>query len=132
MSFLDGRIFEDPIIPNVLPEHRREIWNDAVRVLAKLHRIDPKTIGLENFGKSTGFYNRQIATWSSICSAQADIKDVETGEAVGQLPHFKALMGFFGDQKHQPVDRGTLIHGDFKIDNLVFHKTKPRVIGILE
>ncbi|KAM7221614.1 Protein kinase-like domain containing protein [Rhypophila decipiens] len=132
MEFLDGRIFEDPVIPNVLPDQRRAIWSDAVRVLGKLHRIDPKSIGLENFGKSTGFYNRQIATWSSICDAQARIEDVETREAVGQLPHFKNMMEFFSDQKQQPVDRGTLIHGDFKIDNLVFHKTEPRVIGILD
>ncbi|KAK3330829.1 kinase-like domain-containing protein [Apodospora peruviana] len=132
MSFLDGRIFEDPIIPNVLPDERRAIWSDAVRVLAKLHRIDPKTVGLEGFGKSSGFYNRQIATWSSICDAQGRIKDVETGVAVGQLPFFEDMMRFFSDEKQQPVDRGTLIHGDFKIDNLVFHKTEPRVIGILD
>lgn len=132
MEYLDGRIFEDPVIPNVLPDQRRAIWSDAVRVLAKLHRLDPKSVGLENFGKSTGFYNRQIATWSSICDAQARIEDVETREAVGQLPHFKEMMEFFADQEQQPVDRGTLIHGDFKIDNLIFHKTEPRVIGILE
>ncbi|KAK4227527.1 putative acyl-CoA dehydrogenase family member 10 [Podospora fimiseda] len=132
MEFLDGRIFEDPIIPNVLPDHRRAIWADAVRTLAKLHRIDPKTVGLENFGKHTGFYNRQIDTWSAICNAQAAVEDVETGIPVGQLPHFQELMQFFADESQQPVDKGTLIHGDFKIDNLVFHKTEPRVIGILD
>ncbi|KAM7192249.1 Protein kinase-like domain containing protein [Naviculisporaceae sp. PSN 640] len=132
MEYLDGRIFEDPVIPNVLPDQRRAIWSDAVRVLAKLHRLDPKSVGLENFGKSTGFYNRQIATWSAICDAQARVEDVDTREAVGQLPHFKEMMEFFADQKQQPVDRGTLIHGDFKIDNLIFHKTEPRVIGILD
>ncbi|KAK3695315.1 kinase-like domain-containing protein [Podospora appendiculata] len=132
MSFLDGRIFEDPIIPNVLPDERRAIWSDAVRVLAKLHRIDPRSVGLENFGKSTGFYNRQIATWKTICDAQARVEDVETRVAVGQLPYFEPMMRFFADEKQQPADRGTLVHGDFKIDNLVFHKTEPRVIGILD
>jgi len=132
MEFLDGRIFEDPIIPSVLPDHRRAIWADAVRTLAKLHRIDPRSIGLEAFGKPTGFYNRQVATWRSVCDAQAAIRDVDTREPVGALPHFAALMAFFSDDAQQPADRGTLIHGDFKIDNLVFHKTEPRVIGILE
>lgn len=132
MEFLDGRIFEDPVIPSVLPEHRRAIWADAVRTLAKLHRIDPRSVGLENFGKPTGFYSRQVATWRSICKAQATVEDVETREPVGPLPHFDELMEFFADESQQPADRGTLIHGDFKIDNLVFHKTEPRVIGILE
>ncbi|KAK4142631.1 kinase-like domain-containing protein [Dichotomopilus funicola] len=132
MEFLDGRIFEDPIIPSVLPEHRLAIWTDAVRTLAKLHRIDPRAIGLEAFGKPTGFYNRQVATWRSVCDAQAAVRDVETRVAVGPLPHFADLMAFFADENQQPADRGTLIHGDFKIDNLVFHKTEPRVIGILD
>ncbi|KAK0718783.1 kinase-like domain-containing protein [Apiosordaria backusii] len=132
MEFLDGRIFEDPVIPNVLPDHRRAIWADAVRTLAKLHRVDPKSVGLEEFGRHTGFYNRQIETWKQICAAQAAVEDVDTKEQVGQLPFFEELMGFFSDEKGQPGDRGTLIHGDFKIDNLVFHKTEPRVIGILD
>ncbi|KAK4103104.1 APH-domain-containing protein [Parathielavia hyrcaniae] len=132
MEFLDGRIFEDPVIPNVLPDHRRAIWADAVRTLAKLHRIDPRSVGLENFGKSTGFYNRQVATWRGVCDAQAAVHDVESGEPVGPLPYFDELMTFFADETQQPADRGTLIHGDFKIDNLVFHKLEPRVIGILD
>ncbi|KAK3394029.1 kinase-like domain-containing protein [Podospora didyma] len=132
MSFLDGRIFEDPVIPSVLPDERRAIWADAIRVLAKLHRVDPQKVGLENFGKTSGFYNRQVATWRTICDAQASVQDVETHEPVGPLPHFGELMDFFADESQQPVDRGTLIHGDFKIDNLIFHKTEPRVIGILD
>lgn len=132
MEYLDGRIFEDPVIPNVLPDQRRAIWADAVRVLAKLHRIDPREVGLENFGKDTGFYSRQVTTWRTICEAQAAIEDVETREPVGPLPYFNEMMGFFADERQQPLDRGTLIHGDFKIDNLIFHKTQPRVIGILE
>jgi aminoglycoside phosphotransferase (APT) family kinase protein len=132
MEFLDGRIFEDPVIPSVLPDHRRAIWADAVRTLAKLHRIDPRSVGLENFGKPTGFYSRQVATWRTVCNAQAAVRDVETREPVGALPHFQELMEFFADESQQPADRSTLIHGDFKIDNLVFHKTQPRVIGILE
>ncbi|KAK0730787.1 kinase-like domain-containing protein [Lasiosphaeris hirsuta] len=132
MSFLDGRIFEDPVIPNVLPDERRAIWADAVRVLAKLHRVDPRAVGLENFGRPTRFYSRQVATWRTICDAQAAITDVETREPVGPLPRFEQMIDFFGDESQQPADRGTLVHGDFKIDNLVFHKSEPRVIGILD
>lgn len=60
------------------------------------------------------------------------MEDVETKEAVGRLPHFEDIIRFFKNEKLQPRDRTTLVHGDYKIDNLVFHKTEPRVIGILE
>ena len=132
MEFLDGRIIEDPAIPGVDPATRTEMWNDAIRTLAKLHRVDPAKVGLGSFGKSNGFYNRQLATWQTICAAQASTKDVETGEPVGVLPHFEETIRYFGSAAAQPRDRGTLIHGDYKIDNLVYHKTEPRVIGILE
>lgn len=57
---------------------------------------------------------------------------MDTKEPVGKLPHFDEQVSFFENGKLQPKDRGTLIHGDYKIDNLMFHKTEPRVIGILE
>lgn len=107
-------------------------WHDAIRTLAKLHRINPKDVGLEKFGKPSGFYDRQIRTFGAISKAQAETVDVETKEAVGQIPHIDEMLAFFSDKKYQPKDRGNPIHGDYKIDNLVFHKTEPRVIGILE
>jgi len=132
MSFLDGRIIEDPAMPGLSATERRALWNEAVKTLALLHSVDPDSCGLGNFGKRSGFYNRQIQTWRTICAAQASTKDVDTGEPVGVLPHFEEIIRFFGDEGQQPRDRGTLIHGDYKIDNLVFHKTEARVIGILE
>jgi aminoglycoside phosphotransferase (APT) family kinase protein len=57
---------------------------------------------------------------------------VDTKKPVGDIPHFREMTEFFKDKKKQPKDRSTLIHGDYKIDNLVFHKTEPRVIGILD
>ncbi|EME77265.1 uncharacterized protein MYCFIDRAFT_83216 [Pseudocercospora fijiensis CIRAD86] len=132
MEFLDGRFIKNPAIPDVSAEHRNEIWRDAVRTMAKLHRINHKEIGLENFGKPNGFYKRQIRTFKALSQSQADAKDQDTGEAVGQLPAFDEFVEFFSNEQNQPFDRGVLFHGDFKIDNLVFHKTEPKVIGILD
>ncbi|KAK9414700.1 putative Aminoglycoside phosphotransferase domain-containing protein [Seiridium unicorne] len=132
MEFLDGRIFEDHAMPDVSPEERTELWRDAVRTLAKFHMVDFRKVGLENFGKSHGFYDRQLATWKQICSAQAKALDADTKEPVGQIPHFDELLDFYSNHKLQPKDRATLVHGDYKIDNMVFHKTEPRVIGILD
>ena len=69
---------------------------------------------------------------SAISQAQAETVDIESGEAVGKCRHLDNLVTFFKDPATQPKDRATLIHGDYKIDNLVYHKTEPRVIGILE
>jgi aminoglycoside phosphotransferase (APT) family kinase protein len=132
MEFLDGRMFENPSFPGVSASDRREMWHDAVRTVAKLHRIDPKDVGLETFGKPTGFYNRQIKTFRRLAESQAAAKDKDSGEAVGQIPHFDEFLDFFADENKQPKDRGVLFHGDYKIDNLVYHKTEPRVIGILD
>lgn len=107
-------------------------WHDAIRTLAKLHRVHPQSVGLSDFGKPSGFYNRQIRTLGTISLAQAQAVDVKTEKPVGDIPHFSQMVAFFADSTMQPQDRSTLIHGDYKIDNLVYHKTEPRVIGILE
>ncbi|KAH0543082.1 hypothetical protein FGG08_002596 [Glutinoglossum americanum] len=132
MSFLDGRIFEDPAIPGVSPAERTEMWHDAVRTLAKLHRVDPKHVELENYGRPSGFYDRQIATLQTVSESQAKTVDVETGVPVGKIIKFDEMMEFFKEPRIQPQDRGTIIHGDYKIDNVVYHKTEPRVIGVLD
>jgi aminoglycoside phosphotransferase (APT) family kinase protein len=151
MEFLDGRIFEDPAIPGVTPEERTKMyvqflslaswifyrtnyarWHSAITTLAKFHRVKPADVGLSTYGKPSGFYNRQIATFNTISQAQAATKDKETGEPVGKIPHQDDMVAFFSDAKTQPSDRSTFVHGDYKIDNVVFHKTEPRVIGILD
>lgn len=92
----------------------------------------PKDVGLADYGKPSGFYDRQIKTFGTISKLQAAAVDIETKEVVGQIEHVDEILAFFSDKRCQPKDRGTPVHGDFKIDNLVFHKTEPRVIGILE
>ncbi|MCJ1272477.1 hypothetical protein MMC21_000263 [Puttea exsequens] len=132
MEFLDGRIFEDAAFPAVNAGERREMWREAVRTLAKLHRVAPTAVRLADFGKPSGFYDRQIKTFSSISASQAQAIDVDSKEPVGKIPHYDDTAAFLRDPHTQPQDRGTLIHGDYKIDNLVYHKTEPRVIGILD
>ncbi|KAI0006747.1 phosphotransferase enzyme family protein [Xylariaceae sp. FL0662B] len=132
MEFMDGRIIEDMAVPGVSAEERLSLWREAVYTLAKFHRVDYKKVGLETYGKGDKFYDRQLATWKQICDAQAQTIDVDTREPVGPIPHFDQLLRFFADKRRQPRDRGTLVHGDYKLDNLVFHRTEPRVIGILD
>ena len=94
--------------------------------------MKPDEYALSGFGKADGFYNRQIKTLSTISASQAQAVDVDSKSPVGDIPHFGEMVSFFRDLATQPVDRTCVIHGDYKIDNLVFHNTEPRVIGILE
>ena len=107
-------------------------WKDAVQTLARFHRVDPKSVHMQSYGKAGGFYNRQISLFKTLAEAQSKAKDVDSQKEVGQIPHFEEMASFFSKAETQPKDRATFIHGDYKIDNVVFHKTEPRVIGILE
>lgn len=130
MEFLHGRIFHDPGFPGLTPSERYACWESAIETLSTLHSVDFLAAGLENYGKTTGFYQRQIKTLSTISKSQAEAKDVETGELTGEIPHIKEIVDYY--KSNIPEERCSIVHGDFKIDNLVFHSTQCRVIGILD
>ncbi|OAA73362.1 Phosphotransferase enzyme family domain protein [Cordyceps fumosorosea ARSEF 2679] len=132
MEFLDGRVFADVGVPGVSPEERTAIWREAAAVLARLHAVDPRDVGLEGFGRPDGFYGRQIRSFDAICAGQSKVVDGRTGRPLGPLPYYEECVRFFRDPSVQPRDRSCLVHGDYRIDNLVFHKTEPRVIGVLD
>ena len=133
MAFVAGRIEHDAALPAAAsPAERRAMWTSAVRALAALHAVDAAAVGLAGFGRPDGFYPRQVATWRAIGAAQAAARDADTGEPVGHLPRFADLVDFFADGGRQPRDRNGLVHGDYKIDNLVFDEREPAVVGILE
>ncbi|KAH7371120.1 kinase-like domain-containing protein [Pyrenochaeta sp. MPI-SDFR-AT-0127] len=132
MEFLDGRIFEDPWLPNMSPAARTDIWKEAVRTLGRLHSVNLSAVGLHGWKRPSAFYNRQIQSLDRVSLAQAKTLSKISRQEVGRLPYYEELIRFFTDAELQPADRKTLVHGDFKLDNLVFHKTEPRVIGILD
>ncbi|KAI1112904.1 phosphotransferase enzyme family protein [Nemania sp. NC0429] len=132
MEFLDGRIFEDLSVPDVPAVERTRLWRAAVKTLASLHGVDFRGLGLASYGRSDGFYDRQLATWRQIGEAQARTVDADTREPVGPIPHFEDMLRFFADKALQPRDRAALIHGDYKLDNMVFHRSEARVIGLLD
>src|SRR5271156_845596 len=117
MEFLKGRIYTDPSLPELTPDERLQLWKAAIVTLAKLHAVSYKEVGLEKFGRAGGYYTRQMKTLGSISQAQADTKDIKTGKAVGPVPHFEQLLEWF--RKNLPQDRTCIIHGDYKLDNMV-------------
>ncbi|EIW80348.1 APH-domain-containing protein [Coniophora puteana RWD-64-598 SS2] len=131
MEYLDGRIFTDVRMFEVPPKDRKECWLSAVRALAALGSLDPVAIGLEKFGPTTPYFPRQIKSLSRVSASQSEAVDIETNKAIGPIPHFDALVRWYG--AHLPNEgRVRIVHGDYKLDNLVFHPTENRVIGILD
>ena len=130
MEFVAGRIFSNPSIPGVSAADRRAMWESALTTLALLHHTDFRSIGLEGYGKPSGFYARQIRTLSTVSAAQSAARDFDTGTTVGPIPGFDKNMEYFS--RTLPQDRTVIIHGDYKIDNLIFHAVEPRVVGILD
>lgn len=133
MEFLDGRIFTDPHMPQLDPKDRRECWLAAVRALGALSSLSPKELGLEKLGSPNAYFPRQIKSLTRVSLAQSVVVDVETNEPVGKIPAFDELMEWYTKNLPDEAKTGSrIVHGDYKLDNLVFHKTENRVIGILD
>jgi aminoglycoside phosphotransferase (APT) family kinase protein len=84
-----------------------------LETLAKLHQVDFKAIGLESYGRNSGFYERQMKSLHRVSSLQASVMDKETGEKVQELPRLDEMFAWF--KKNQPKDKATIVHGDFKV-----------------
>ncbi|KAF8608112.1 kinase-like protein [Ceratobasidium sp. AG-I] len=133
MEFLEGRIFADPRMPEIPQADRKQCWLSAVRSLAALSSLVPSEVGLDDFGPHTPYFPRQIKSLSRVSQAQAKAVDIETKVPVGPIPDYDEMIAWYKD--HLPDERKTglrIVHGDYKIDNLIFHPTEPRVIGILD
>jgi aminoglycoside phosphotransferase (APT) family kinase protein len=121
MEFLDGRIFWDQRLPECPRADRAAMFDSMNEVIAALHSIDYQAIGLEEFGRPGNYMGRQIARWSR----QYRASETETIEAMDRLIDWLPA--------HLPQDSApSIVHGDYRMDNLVFHKTEPRIIGVLD
>ncbi|KAJ5936833.1 hypothetical protein N7466_003283, partial [Penicillium verhagenii] len=131
MESLDGRIFEDPTLPGVSPQERHLMWREIITALAKIHAVDIDAMDLSDLGPRDSFYSRQTQILKDTEHFQRSVVDTNTKNPVGKVPGIEEMLHFLSDRDYQPRDRACLIHGDFKISNIVFHETEPRIIGIL-
>jgi aminoglycoside phosphotransferase (APT) family kinase protein len=121
MDFLDGRIFHDPSLPDCAPAERAAIYDAAIDTLAELHGVDYVAAGLGDYGRPTGYVERQIARWTKQYAASK----------IDEIPSMDALMAWLPAHL-PPDDETTIAHGDYRMGNLVFHPTEPRVVGVLD
>jgi aminoglycoside phosphotransferase (APT) family kinase protein len=121
MEYVDGRILWDPTLPGMTAEERAAHYDELNRVLATLHRVDFAAAGLADFGKPGRYIERQIARWS---------KQYGAGGA-DRIPSMDLLIAWL-PQHVPPGDETTIVHGDFRLDNVIFHPTEPRVLAVLD
>jgi len=123
MEYMDGRVFWDSQLPEIgSNEERAAIYDDMNRVLAALHNVDVDKVGLSDFGRPGNYFERQVNRWTTQYRAS------ETGHS----PAMETLIEWL--PANMPADDGSsgLVHGDYRIDNLMFHPTEPRIIAVLD
>jgi len=121
MDHVEGRIFWEPTLPGLEPAERRAIYDAMNDVLARLHFVDYRAAGLEGFGKPGNYFARQIHRWTQ----QYRLSEGERIEAMERLIEWLPANIPAGDET-------SIVHGDYKLDNMIFHPTEPRVIAILD
>jgi|ThiBio_1000_plan_1041568.scaffolds.fasta_scaffold01386_9 aminoglycoside phosphotransferase (APT) family kinase protein len=119
MEFIEGRIFHDYNLPGLSASERSQIYDSMNQLIARLHSLDYREMGLEDYGKGAGFFSRQVALWER--QYYAHTLRVEGFERLAEW--IKANI---------PEERTSITHGDFSLLNLLCHPIEPRIVGVLD
>lgn len=121
MDYLEGRVFRDATLPDQSPAERTAIYDELNRVLAALHSVDYRAIGLEGYGRPTGYFERQVARWTrqylGAKTEEIPAMDALIAELPGRIP---------------ADDESAIAHGDYRLENVMFHPTQPRMVAVLD
>ena len=121
MDFVEGRVLWDQSLPGMTKAQRADIWDELNRVIAELHTIDFQKVGLQEFGKPGNYIERQIARWTK----QYQASETERVEAMNNLIEWLP-------SNIPPSAATTVVHGDYRLDNAIFHPTEPRILALLD
>lgn len=122
MEMVEGRIFWDATFPGISPEDRAACFDSMNETIARLHQVDYRAVGLEDYGKPGNYFARQIGRWTKQYLADEEAgRDADMDRLIEWLP-----------QNIPDGDETSVVHGDFRCDNMIFHPTEPRVIAVLD
>ena len=121
MEFMEGRVLWDQSLPDMSAAERGAHYDEMNRVIAQLHTIDYKAIGLETYGKPGTYFSRQIDRWTR----QYKASETES------IPAMDQLMAWLPNNIPDG-ELTSIVHGDFRLDNLMFHATEPRIVAVLD
>jgi aminoglycoside phosphotransferase (APT) family kinase protein len=121
MDYADGRVIWDQSLPGMQRAERAAIWDELNRQIARLHSIDYRAVGLEGFGKPGSYLARQIDRWSKQYRASELARIEAMDNLISWLP-----------ANIPPGDETSIVHGDYRLDNTVFHPTEPRILAVLD
>ena len=121
MEMVKGRSLWDGSLPDMEPAQRTEIYHALIDTLADLHQTDHEAAGLGDYGKPGNYFERQIGRWSKQYRAAETDPVAEMDKLIEWLP-----------QAAPEQERTSVVHGDYRLDNMIFHPTEPRVIAVLD
>ncbi|MEO8367567.1 MAG: phosphotransferase family protein [Pseudoxanthomonas sp.] len=123
MDFVEGRIFWEQTLPGMDPAERTAIYDELNRVIAELHGIDFAALGLSDYGKAGNYFSRQIDRWT---------RQYQASETVG-IDAMDRLIAWLPEHIPQEAyPQVSLVHGDYRIDNVIFHPTEPRILAVID
>ena len=122
MEYLEGRVFWDPVLPELTNDERSAVYDDMNRVLAAMHSINVADVGLGDYGRPGNYFERQVGRWTK----QYRASETQT------VPAMEELMAWLPENMPAEDDRVALVHGDYRLDNVMFHPTEPKIIAVLD
>ncbi|HXG80859.1 MAG TPA: phosphotransferase family protein [Sphingomicrobium sp.] len=123
MDLVEGRIIWEASFPGLTPAERAAHFDAMNATIARLHSYDPAEIGLGDYGRATGFVERQVARWS---------KQYETDVEAGRVPAMDRLVAWLRDNLPPDSGDGRIVHGDYRCDNMIFAANGARVVAVLD